>query len=435
MITRLRCAYVLRPRGHRDERGMTIIELVIAVFVFALVASGVTVAMGTGLNLTRNNKNRSIAANLASAEIDTVRGIAYSNFQSLAPGLVTGSRNVDGIDYRIDRESEWVSQGATTGACDTPGGTIPAYLRVTVEVSWPNMAGAKPVRSQTILTPPVGAYDPNSGHISVKVLDAAGMPAAGHVVTVSGPGGTKTQTTADGCAFFAYLDPGTYTVGLGSTGYVDRQGDSTPEQTAGVTVGQTASVQFDYDAAATLQLTLGQDPSNYPAGADNFPITIANPGLLPLPERVVAGSGITRTISNLFPYPSGYQVWIGTCADNDPEGIDGAGSPFHSGGIRQAVETSPGQTTTATIVMETVEISSVDANGLPILGANVHAIHRSDPGCPGGNLDLGSTNTPPNKLSVSLPYGNWSFTSEGGGETKNLSPGPPDPETVTVVGE
>jgi hypothetical protein len=296
------------------------------------------------------------------------------------------------------------------------------------------MAGARPVRSQTILTPPVGAYDPNTGHIAVKVVDSEGMPASGHVVTINGPGGAKTQTTADGCAFFAYLNPGTYTVSLGTAGYVDRQGNPSPQSTAGVTVGQTSSVQFDYDAAATLELTLGGDAANYPPGANNFPVTISNPGLVPLPERVVQGTGGTRTIPNLFPYPSGYQVWVGACADSDPEGIDGGGVPYHAGGSRQSVQAVAGQTTTTTLDMKRVEISSVDGNGVPVLGANVDATHAPDPRCPGGSIDLGNTNTAPNQLRVSLPYGTWSFTSSHGGETKTLSPGPPDPEPVTVVG-
>ena len=66
-------------------------------------------------------------------------------------------------------------------------------------------------------------------------------------------------TNSDGCAFFAFLTPGTYTVSLNTVGYVNRQSVQNPSQTVGVTVGNVSSVQFDYDQAATLSLTFAAD--------------------------------------------------------------------------------------------------------------------------------------------------------------------------------
>lgn len=57
------------------------------------------------------------------------------------------------------------------------------------------------------------------------------------------------MTTSDGCAFFAYLDPGTYTATISTTGYVDRQGSQPASQAVGVTASQITKVQFDYDEA------------------------------------------------------------------------------------------------------------------------------------------------------------------------------------------
>ena len=48
-----------------DEAGFTMVEMVIAIFIFAMVITGVGVGMSSALNLTRQNRNRSIAANLA----------------------------------------------------------------------------------------------------------------------------------------------------------------------------------------------------------------------------------------------------------------------------------------------------------------------------------------------------------------------------------
>ena len=49
------------------------------------------------------------------------------------------------------------------------------------------------------------------------------------------------------------------------------------------------------------------------------PSRVANPGITPSGSRTVPGSGADRLITNLWPYPSGYQVWVGGCLDADPQ--------------------------------------------------------------------------------------------------------------------
>lgn len=184
-----------RLRARRlGEGGVSLIELVVALSVFTIVAAGVAAGMGGALTLLRNNRNRSVAANLAAAEMDAMRS---ADFSTIEAGRMSKTRRVgqEGIEYTIVRDAEWISQDSTGSACDSPSGSRPAYLRVTVRVSWPDMAGAEPVTSQTILAPPIGVYDPARGHLSVKVIDRAGAPGANHQVTVSGPGGTFVQRT------------------------------------------------------------------------------------------------------------------------------------------------------------------------------------------------------------------------------------------------
>ena len=134
--------------------------------MFAILAGGIALTIDGGLNLARNNRNRSIAANLASQEMDQVR---QEPFTSLPLGLVDRSESVGGVPYTVRRESEWVDNDSTTGPCDSTNG-IPQVLRVTVSVFWADMRGVAPAKSSTILSPPVGSYDPNNGHIAVKVL-------------------------------------------------------------------------------------------------------------------------------------------------------------------------------------------------------------------------------------------------------------------------
>lgn len=402
------------------ERGVTLIELIVALSVFAFISAGVTIGMGGALNLTRNNRNRSVAANLAAMEMDTIRS---EEFEDLPLGLIETTETVDNVDYTIRRSSSWVTQGGSTGACDSPGGSRPAYLRATVSVLWPNMSGAEPPTSQTIITPPVGGYDPNSGHLAVKVLDSDAQLAPGHAVTVTPiapPGAPDTQITTDeGCAFFPFLAAGSYNVAVSTVGNVDTQGVGAPETSAAVSVGVISSVQFDYDDSSTLELTLGQDPAfPVPSGV---PVTLANPALQPSGAVAYTGSGTVRTFSDLYPFNDQYRAWTGDCPDADPASLG------------TVVPAEPGQLSSAIIEMERVRVTVVDALGNPRGSIPVTASHDAVPGaCTATTLNLGSTDAI-GRVDASLPYGAWNLKAGGITQAATLDPAAGDPTMVLVV--
>jgi hypothetical protein len=270
------------------------------------------------------------------------------------------------------------------------------------------MRGVTPVRTSTILSPPVGSFDPENGHIAVKVMGGTAAPLLGVPVHVTGPGyDANLVTTADGCAFFAFVPPETYTVALGSVGYVDRQGSPTASQVTGVSSGATSSIAFDYDQAASLTLTLtAPDGGTFPA---DLPVSLGNTGLLPTGSKPFAGTGSVRTVANLFPYSDGYSVWAGSCSDADPEGEDGSGVAFWEGATRESVlETPPAGSASGPVPLRTVQVSFVDlaASGQTY---DVMAVHPPDNGCPGGEQYTVATFTGSGVADVALPYGTWTF--------------------------
>ena len=118
----------------------------------------------------------------------------------------------------------------------------------------------------------------------------------------------------------------------------------------GVTTGISAS-----DQAATIQVTLAGTNGGIPASA--VPITLANTGLLPAGFKTIAGAGLARTLSSLFPFSDGFAAWAGSCADADPEGLDATGTRFWPGANRDnAITVDPGGTAATTIAMPTVDI-------------------------------------------------------------------------------
>jgi prepilin-type N-terminal cleavage/methylation domain-containing protein len=394
-----------------DERGFTLLELVVAIGVFALLSSALFAGIASALNLNRNNRNRSVSANLASQEMDKIRTTAFT---SLPLGLTSTTQTVNGVPYTVQRETEWTSTTASTGPCDAAGGT-PALLRVRVSVSWSDMTGTQPVVSDTVLTPPVGAYDPNTGHIAVKIRDNDAAPELGVPVHVTGGAVDRTlSTSSDGCAFFDHLTPGTYTVQLVAAGSVDRQGVASPSQAAGVTAGAVTPVAFDYDRAATLSLTLG-DSGGRPVPA-NVPVVLGNTQFVPNGIKVFAGTGAARSISGLFPSNNGYEPFTGSCLDADPQGTASGGGSIWPGGQRQpAIGVTPGMTSTGAVPMGGVDVF-VTKTGVPAVGASVIATHSVDTGCPTGEIySLGLTDAT-GKVSSSLPWGNWTIKATVGAQ-------------------
>ena len=397
-----------------DETGFGLIELIVALTVFSVLVGGLMLSLGTGLALARSNRERSVGANLAAKEIDAVR---QSVFTTLVLGLTTTTAAVDGVNFTVDRNLEWVGNASTAGECESSS-TAPKVLRVTVDVSWTDMKTVQPVRASTELSPPVGSYDPTMGHIAVKVSDSDAKPLGNVPVRVQGPGVDRTLNTTDayaaspGCAFFGFLTPGAYSVSLGSAGYVDRQGISTPTQAVGVNPAQVASVAFDYDRASTLAITLAGAFGGTPVNA--MPVTLGNTGYIPSARKVFAGTGATRNLTNLFPYNDGYDAWGGDCADADPEGKDTSSVPYWPTALRaDSFEVNPAATTSGAITVGTLQVD-FNQSGAADGTDTIIAVHGSDALCSAGET-LTLTTFPSNTGTalIALPYGTWSIRAQG----------------------
>ena len=401
--------------GRQD--GYSVVELLVALTVFALVFAAVSMGIGRALEVNRGNRNRSAAAYLAARELEEVRA---QSFSSVTLGRTTCVYTTTSCNlpspYTVVQDVAWASPGSTTTSCDVPtsSGAALAYKRVTVTITWPDMNGVAPVTSQTLLTPPGGTFDPNDGHILVQAFDRDALPLAGKTVSLSGPATASQSTSSDGCAFFAYLDPGTYTATITTSGYVDRQGNQPATQSVGVTASQITRVQFDYDEAATLSVGLvAPSGAVLPTGTYGIAMTVANSNLTvgyKSFQQAATGSGTPRTITPLFPYASGYQVWAGDCADADPAA--------YAGGSRGAVLASnPAATTSGSANLDAVDVV-VKRSGVAVSGAAIQAIHAAGTGCTSGEtLTTTTTTDSAGKLRLALPYGTWTIRATSGTRT------------------
>jgi prepilin-type N-terminal cleavage/methylation domain-containing protein len=434
---------VLRRPARQD--GYSLVELMVAITVFALVFAAVSLGIGRALELSRSNRNRSAGAYLAARQLEEVRSKAFDQvtlgrttcvYSSPGPGCSVPS------PYTVTQDVTWTAPSSTSSSCNVPtGGGALAYKRVTVTVTWPDMGGVAPVASQTLLTPPSGSYDPDDGHVLVRLLNRDAAPLANHTVTLSGPASATVQSDAEGCAFFAYLDPGTYDVTLNTSGYVDRQGNQPAVQTVTVQASQISDLQFDYDRSATLQIALSA-PAGTPTAAipTGIWLTVANSNLTVGTKsfsEASTGTGATRTVAPLFPYSSGYQVWAGDCADADPA--------LYLGGSRgPTLASNPGGTTSGGAslgaVQVTVRRTSVTGALVRNTDVTVSGIHAAATGCTAGETLTAAARTDANgRLRLALPYGTWAIRviTSGSptrtGTSASLPIAPSTAPTVTVV--
>lgn len=389
----------LAVRGEDDE-GTSLIEMVVALVIFGILSSALLVLLLSSARLVRLSAGRTVAGQVASSVVDEARAQGAT---SVAPGRVVTNRTVKNVVYTVTRDAQFVSRTATTGSCTASG--TPSFLRVRVAVTWAGMGSVPPIEVNTLVAPRVGDADANSGSVAVLVSDRNGAGSAGTTVTLTGrTTGTVSvqQTTADGCAYFAFRPPGTYDAALSSTDGVTPAGVSSPSQAVTVQASQTASLAMQYDRSASITLVADTD-SGHPAPS-SMPFTLYNTLAYTnaTKTRVVAGTAPSTLVTGLFPTAAGYVVWAGSCTANDPVAQR-----------QPPVASDPGGAVTQRVAVGRFDITPSGAGA----GAPWSATFtQTDAGCP---TAASYTFIQPNSGGIrgALPFGSWNLTTTSVGGT------------------
>jgi type II secretory pathway pseudopilin PulG len=346
----------------RAERGDTLIEVVIAALMVALIATASLGGFGDIGHLTEDQRNEGEAASLAQQDQARLRGLTIS--QLSANGTGTGNQQatttVDGTVYTVTSTSKFVS-GASGGAACSGTGTNGAAdeVQTASAVTWgTNNGGRPPVIVHGLITPSEGGsliatVDGPNGLLS----SPTGAGLAGVTVSLSGPTAVSPITTdANGCAVFAGLASGTYIVTYtppASSTWVTQTGSSTiPTASATVTATQTASAPTIYlsqTGAVQASFTTTYNGATVANASDTF--ELADTAMTPSPQLFGTDSSPTNnaylptitTPSSFFAYPGSlssdlYSAWAGGCTLDEPT------NPAPTG-----FSISPGTTTAVTI--------------------------------------------------------------------------------------
>lgn len=425
-----------RRLASEPDAGFTLIEVLVAIVVFALVALAGSAMILNAIGISRDTRNRTQAANIAARELEVVRNAATQSCWTAPapagcalvltpPGTTTSTQTVGSQSFTVTRSLSWLAKSAPSGSCDSPtqGGNtaVQPVLLATESVTWAAQLGTKPVTATTELAPPVGLFSANTGGISVKVLDHATQPVANIPVTVVSTGGgapTSLSTNSDGCTFAAYLTPGTYNISLAQSGYVDNQEQATSTQTVTVTSGAVSTGTFYYDKAAQLGVTFST--GGLPA-ATGLPVTVSNSGISGAGTDTF-GQGVT-TLGPLYPYPS-YGIWAGQCPEANPSAVDPSNNPLYAGSSQTQAATTAGGLTAVAVPLYPLSVRVIDTGGNPVSGATVSLTEtagKAKSTCSSFNTYGLSTSGATGTSLTAVLLGSFTVNVTGGGKSGSAS--------------
>lgn len=382
--------------------------------IFAILLGAVAFSSGTLMGLTRRNIDRSVAANLASQEIDRVRKEVTAN-PDIVQGTTTTNEVVGGVTFKVKTSLSYAAASGGESLCSSQSGGVTSKVIVAnVRVEWPPYEARDFAHATTEIAPAPGADGSDTrGAIPVTVRDETGGALQGATVTVTSSSGTQTQlaTDAKGCAYFL-MAPGSYSVTvskydlLQNAYYVDRNDNPSPVKGFALPAAATMPQEFELAPPGHFDVTFESPRGGAVPSGLRFSLAYwkyAAPGYLVFPS-----SGPSTTVGPLF--PDGHQVWAGDCADAD----------YSWWGLQRpaAIPVVSRATSSAPALLGTVDVTVFDGTGQPLPDATLVAHHDesvspcdSALGTP-APIPLGTTDAA-GQLRVALPFGNWEIEASG----------------------
>lgn len=257
---------------------MTLLEMVIAITVLAIVILAIAGSVNAGLGLVRKAKVQDLATELANGELEKISRLrnqtdshavggsfSYENVALVGQspdGRIeqTGQATVRGIDFSISRNVEFMVD-AVPGEPNQQAG----YKLVSVTVK-PANADSPVVTAKTIVSPETSS---TPGTVFVNVVDAAdgSSPLQGVMVNLNASGASYNRTSKpDGRASFFELTPDkTYDVSLNDLSW--KLKSCSPTQVTPNPLGEETATCYVY-RTFTLGATV-RDASNGGAVASN----------------------------------------------------------------------------------------------------------------------------------------------------------------------
>lgn len=407
-----------------SEEGFALIEVLVSALCVAIVGGAVLTTLQATARSSADTRNHTMAQAIAMEDQARLRSMRISSLNKLNQ---TYPVTLDGTTFSVTSTGVFVNNTSQTASCTT-GQTSADYIRITTSVTWKALGNRRPVTMQSIVSPSNGSLDPGHGTLTFSTINAAAQPLAGVGISGTGPGTFSGTTDAGGCANFADLPAGNYTVVASAPGLVDKEGKAptTLSPSPGVIASGTQTVVLQYDKPGALEVGFTYrvgSTSEFKASSAGA-IQVFNSGLKE-PFTFTAPGGVPAaaiaTTAKLFPFTSPYAVYAGTCSSNNPNPTSDPESP---GALAVASVTVPPGATLAPLPKGTIQLPAlnlvVKKDGSPLVGAEVKITNSggcsfsrktttttggvlADPGLPWGTYNVCAATTTGTIRRKSLP--------------------------------
>lgn len=172
------------------SEGFTLIETLIALGIFAIIATSVYFSYSNILDITIIGQMNSMGLTVLDNELEIIRNIKYQDvgIQGGSPvGILLAEKSINFASFNFIlkttvRNIDDPFDGVIGG---TPNDTAPAdYKIVELELTCSNCSRFIPARTTTIVAPANLENSSNRGALFVKAINASGQPVVGANVTV-----------------------------------------------------------------------------------------------------------------------------------------------------------------------------------------------------------------------------------------------------------
>lgn len=370
-----RCERVRAPaHALADQRGDTLIEVLAASLILALIAVATFTGLTTAHRFTAIERARSQADAIAQSNEEQLRSEPATHLLSLdsthevtEQGTVyEPGKGYKGTIFTLVEKGEVIRENGST-SCGTESGSFPApYVRTISEVTWQGAASRRERVVETGIVNP-----PPSTMLVVRITNRKAEPLANMSLSAHGPSPEttlySTTTSASGCAILELEHGGEYAVNANRLGYVDQDWYANVNEDPFYSKGVVRLV----DAIATPRYYRFDEPGKIAvhfvtrlyAGEETVPgealnAVAANAEVHPEVQRIQRAtstscpgepldsySGAASTGVCVFPFESPYAVYAGTCAENAPE---------HFGGRAKELPVAPNAVAEATLQVPAV---------------------------------------------------------------------------------
>jgi prepilin-type N-terminal cleavage/methylation domain-containing protein len=265
---------------HNSRRGMTLVELLVAVTIMTLVFGGIMLSLQYMLRIIGSSKAYAGGVALANEQMEYIRSLDYDAVGTaggIPDGIIpqNGTTTLNGITYTYRVLVEYIDSPQDGEGEDDENGILADYKLAKVTYAWEEKGEPREATLISNIIPPGIETTDGGGTLKVNVFDAAVQPIAGASVHVYNDSGSSTIdttrfTNSNGIALFSGAPAlANYEITVSDSGYSTDQTYSpdaanpnpvTPP--VAVLESQVSTMNFQIDRLSNLTVATVGLPTN-----------------------------------------------------------------------------------------------------------------------------------------------------------------------------